>query len=216
MPYTEFMSRWKYNRSKPVIGLAGGIGSGKSTVARLFASEGCAVIDSDALAHEALQSPEVGAVLRDWLGDAAFHSDGRVNRKAVGGLVFGNPENIARLNGLIHPRVAALRDGLMKTYLDDSAVLAIVWDSPLLVETGLHADCDAVVFINVPREIRLQRVREKRGWTAEELERREKLQFPLDKKAQVADYCLDNSGDEASSLRQVQRVLSQLSAKNAS
>jgi dephospho-CoA kinase len=208
------MTPWKHSRSKPVIGLVGGIGSGKSTIARLFASEGCAVIDSDALAHEALQTPEVRAQLRDWLGEAAFHPDGGVNRRAVGGLVFNNPEKIARLNQLIHPRVATMRDALMRTYLADGAVRAIVWDSPLLVETGLHEGCDAVVFIDVSREMRLQRLQEKRGWTAEELERREKLQIPLDKKAQVADYCVDNSGDEASGLRQIQRVLSQLSAKN--
>ena len=193
-----------------MIGLTGGIGAGKSTVARLFGSQGCAVIDSDALSHEALQLPEVKGELEQWLGRAILNSDGSVSRKAVGGRVFGNPEDIQRLNGIIHPRVAAMREEAMRRYLGDVSVVAIVWDSPLLVEAGLYRDCDAVVFVNVPLEIRLERVRENRGWTPQELTRREKLQFPLDKKAQVADYCVDNSKDEASSLRQVQRVLSHL------
>jgi dephospho-CoA kinase len=206
---------WKANRPKPVIGLTGGIGSGKSTIARLFASQGCGVIDSDVLAHEALQSAEVRGALREWLGEGVFNSDGSVNRRAVGGVVFKDSGKLERLNGLIHPRVAEMREKRMREYLAEERVRAIVWDTPLLVEAGLYRECDAVVFIKVPWEQRLERVKQKRGWTVEELERREKLQFPLDKKAQVADYCIDNSGDEASSLRQVQRVLSQLSARSS-
>jgi dephospho-CoA kinase len=208
------MPPWKHNRSKPVIGLTGGIGAGKSSIARLFGSLGCAVIDSDALSHEALQSSDVKTVLEQWLGPGIYNADGSVSRKAVGGMVFGDVEKISRLNGVIHPRVATMREALMKRYLVDPAIAAIVWDSPLLMETGLYRDCDAVVFVNVPLGVRLERVRQGRGWTPEELARREKLQFPLDKKAQVADYCVDNSQDEASSLRQVQRVLSQLLSKS--
>src|SRR6478752_6873311 len=104
------MPPWKYHRSKPVIGLTGGIGAGKSTIARLFASQGCAVIDSDALSHAVLQSPEVKAALEQWLGKSIFNADGSVSRKTVGGIVFGDAEKIGRLNGLIHPRVATLRD----------------------------------------------------------------------------------------------------------
>src|ERR1035437_313847 len=98
------MPTWKHHRSKPVIGLTGGIGSGKSTVARLFASQGCAVIDSDKLAHEALQSPDVKAALRSWLDAEVFNPDGSVNRKAVAHRVFSDPAPAGRLNGTIHPK----------------------------------------------------------------------------------------------------------------
>jgi dephospho-CoA kinase len=206
------MARWKQDRSKPVIGIAGGIGSGKSLISRLFAALGCAVIDSDVLSHEILQTQEVKEELRRWLGDGVFDGDGSVNRRAVAHQVFGDVGRTKRLNELIHPRVADRRNQLMYQYLQDPSARAIVWDSPLLVETGLDKECDAVVYVEVPRNVRLERLRATRGWGAEELERREKLQFSLDKKALIADYCIDNSGDEASSQRQVQRVLSQLLA----
>ena len=204
------MHRWKHNRGKPVIGITGGIGSGKSTVAQMFAAEGCAVIDSDQLAHEALQSPEVKAELLAWLGREVFNADGSVNRPEVGKRVFADAAQLERLNGLIHPRVDQRRRELMEQYLMDGGIKAIAWDVPLLFEVGLDRDCDAVVFVDTPRPIRLQRLQKNRGWTPEELDRREKLQFPLDKKTQLADYCMDNSRDQASTLRLVQKVLSQI------
>jgi dephospho-CoA kinase len=203
---------WKHSNPKPVIGLAGGIGSGKSTIARLFASEGCAVIDSDADAHDVLQTEAVRTELRRWLGDDIFTADGTVNRKAVGSRIFSDPAQVQRLNALIHPRVAAQRELSMANYLADPAIRAVVWDTPLLYEVGLDQECDAVVFVKTPREIRLARVLKSRGWSPDELDKRENLQIPLDKKAQLADYCLNNTGDAASSLRQVQQLLSQILA----
>ncbi|MCL2645536.1 MAG: dephospho-CoA kinase [Phycisphaerales bacterium] len=209
------MHRWKHNRSKPVIGITGGIGSGKSTVAQMFASQGCAVIDSDRLAHEVLQSREVKEELLAWLGQEVFNADGSVNRREVAKRVFADASQTERLNGLIHPRVDRRRRELMEGYLADDGgggVGAVGWGVPLLFGVGLNRECDAVIFVDVPRPIRLRRLRENRGWTAEELDRREKLQFPLDKKAQLADYCMDNSSDQASTLRLVQQVLSQILA----
>ena len=203
---------WKHDRPKPVIGLSGGIGSGKSTIAALFASQGCAVIDSDADAHLVLQSDPVRHELRQWLGDNVFHPDGLVNRKAVGSRIFTDPAQVERLNALIHPRVAAQPRTFHAKYLTDPAIRAIIWDTPLLFEVGLDKECDALVFVKVPREVRLERVRKNRGWTPEELDKRENFQFPLDKKAELSDYCLNNTGDSASSLRQVQQVLSQILA----
>ncbi|MGN6371029.1 MAG: dephospho-CoA kinase [Phycisphaerae bacterium] len=203
---------FKHHPTKPVIGLIGGIGSGKSTIARHFASLGCAVIDSDAVAHQVLQSPEVKDLLREWLGDGIFRHDGSVSRRAVAERVFQTPADTQRLNDIIHPRVAQHREKAMAGYLREAGVIAIVWDTPLLLETGLNQECDAVVFVKAPREQRLQRIIASRGWSAAELDRREKLQIPLDKKADIADYCIDNSGDDTSSLRQVQRVLSQILA----
>ncbi len=207
---------WKYGRNKPVIGIIGGIGSGKSAVAAMFAGEGCAVIDSDALAHEVLESAEVKAALREWLGEGVFEDGTRVNRKALGKLVFADAEKLERLNGLVHPRIRVRRDELMVRYLADPGVKAIIWDTPLLVEVGLDRECDAVVFVKTRAEIRQARVRQSRGWNPAELEKREKSQIGLDKKAAIADYCIDNSGDEVASVLQVQRVLSLLFSKNHS
>ena len=211
--YTLLM-QWKHGRTKPVIGIIGGIGSGKSAVAGQFAREGCAVIDSDALGHEVIQLPEVKAELRQWLGAGVFDEQGRVNRKAVGKLVFADPVKLERLNGMIHPRIGRQRDALMVRYMADPAVRAVVWDTPLLLETGLNRECDAVVFVKASEEIRRERVAKTRGWSAAELEKREKSQIRLDKKALVADYYVDNNGDEVASLLQVQRVLSHLFSAN--
>lgn len=204
---------WKHGRPKPVIGITGGIGAGKSAVARLFAREGCATINSDELSHEALQSAPVREALRNWLGGHVFDASGVVNRKAVAKEVFGSPEALDRLNYLIHPLVAQRRQELMVRYMADPSIRAVIWDTPLLLESGLERECDAIVFVKVPRHMRLERILRDRGWDEQELSRREKLQIPLDKKAQVADYCVDNSGDEVATLLQVQRVLSHLFEK---
>jgi len=201
---------WKHGRTKPVIGIIGGIGAGKSTLARLFEQEGCRVIDSDTLAHDVLREETIKNSLRAWLGPTIFAADGSVDRKTLGRRVFADEATRQKLNALIHPRVAERRDLLMKDYGSDPKVRAVIWDSPLLVETGLHRECDAVVFVDTPRELRELRVQKTRGWSKDELAAREKSQFPLDKKAEIADYYIDNSGDEVASLDQVRRVLSQL------
>ncbi len=205
-------ANWKFNRPKPVIGIIGGIGSGKSMVSRLLAGEGCGGIDSDAASHEIIETAGVKKALVEWLGREVLRADGTVDRKAVARHVFGDAGGVARLNGMIHPEVARRREEWMAVYMADPAVRAVVWDTPLLVEAGLAQACDAVIFVGVSEEIRQKRVQEKRGWGAQELAKREKLQIPLDKKAAIADYCVDNSGDEAATLSQVQRVLSQLFA----
>lgn len=204
---------WKDNRTKPVIGLLGGIGSGKSAIAGMFAAEGCVVVDSDKLSHEILQSSEIKAELRLWLGDSIFDSQGNVIRAALGQIVFKNAEQLARLNQLIHPREEQRRRALMQHAMNNGACKAVVWDTPLLLELGLNRECDVLVFVDTPLEIRLERVKITRGWTPDELSRREKIQIPLDKKAQVADYCINNSGDQAASQHQVHQILSLLLSK---
>jgi dephospho-CoA kinase len=126
--------------------------------------------------------------------------------------VFSDAGEARRLSGLIHPIVRRWRDELMGVAFVDPLVKAIVWDTPLLFEAGLEKECDVAVFVKVERGERLRRLSEGRGWGEDDLGKREKLQFSLDKKAELADYCIDNSGDEASTLRQVQQILSQILA----
>lgn len=209
------MSPWKNNHPKPVIGLAGGIGSGKSTVARALEALGCGVVSADSDAHLVLELPEVQQELRRWWGDKVIGPDNRLSRKQIAAIVFANPAEAQRLNALVHPRVGQLRVRRTQAFFADPRISAVVWDAALLFEVGLHRECDAAIFVEVPYEQRLARVQQTRGWTAEELARRENLQFPLDKKRKLADYVLDNSGEEAASLHQVQRVLSQILARKS-
>lgn len=204
------VSRKKIIGCKPVIGLVGGIGCGKSLVARQLAGLGCAVIDSDALAHAAIQRPEVRSQLVEWWGPEVLNPDGTVNRKAVASRVFDNPEELKRLEKLIHPLVHEARRRLHGSYATDPKVLAIVEDSPLLIESQIDRECDAVIFVDASWANRLQRLAQSRGWSERELSLREKNQAPLDKKLKAADYMVDNNAGEDECLLQVRRVFSKI------
>jgi dephospho-CoA kinase len=177
-------------RGKPIIGIVGGIGSGKSYVARLFGEEGCLVIDADALVREAYEDPAVRQRLRSWWGGDVFRADGTIDRRAIAGRVFVDDAERRRLEGLLHPWVNERRRQIMEAA--DAQTVAFVWDTPLLMETGLNRECDAVVFVDAPESERLRRVAAQRGWDEQELRRREKLQMPLDKKRELSDDVLVN------------------------
>lgn len=195
--------------AQPVIGLLGAPGSGKSTFARALAEAGCAVIDADRLAHEALGEPAVTAVLRRWWGEGVFDRSGKPDRAAIGRIVFEDAQARQKLEGLLHPRVHARREQLRAAARDDRRVRAIVEDMPLLLETGLDDEVDVLVFVDTPREERLKRLADSRGWDAAELDRREKSQSPLDTKRDRADYVIDNR-DGADLASQARRLLEEL------
>jgi dephospho-CoA kinase len=202
--------------SKPVIGIAGGIGSGKSFVAKLFGELRCAVIDSDQQARAAYQNPAVTQALREWWGEAVFKPDGDVDRAQIARRVFTDDAQRRRLEELIHPIVAAARDREMAAAAKDPQVVAYVWDTPLLFEAGLNAQCDAIVFVDAPVADRLRRVAETRGWDEAELLRRQKLQWPLDTKGQISDYVVTNTADAEYARGQVREVLSRILARSSS
>ena len=179
-------------RTKPVIGLAGGIGAGKSTVARLLESLGAAVIDSDRLSHEELASADVAATLRDWWGDAVFNPAGAVDRSKVAAIVFNDRAELTRLEGLLYPRIRRRQEALLRSFGGDPKVKAIVLDSPKLFEAGLNELCDTVIFVEADDAVRVRRVCQTRGWTEEELHRRENLFNPLDQKRANADHAIIN------------------------
>jgi dephospho-CoA kinase len=198
--------------SKPIIGLAGGVGSGKSFVAQIFAEFGALVIASDEQVHRAYGRDDVKATLRRWWGDGVFAADGSVDRKAVAKIVFRDEIQKRRLEALIHPIVNQQRAEIMAAAGGDSAVKAFVWDIPLLFETGLNRACDAVVFVDAPLEIRQERVKATRGWPAEELTRREILQMPLDKKRSISHYMVSNDGSADVVREQARDVFSRILA----
>ena len=183
--------------NKPIIGIAGGIGSGKSHVAKLFGELGCLVIDADALVRQAYQDQSVLLSLRNGLPAEVFNSDGSVDRKALATHIFSNRHDRMKLEGIVHPWVAARRDQIMAAAANDSHVKAFIWDTPLLFESGLHRTCDAIVFVDTTEAERFARVRDTRGWTIDELRKREVLQWPLDKKKEMSNYVLRNSPNPA-------------------
>lgn len=202
---------------KPIIGVAGGIGSGKTTVAAMLGDLGAGVISSDRLNRDELDSPEVLSEIREWWGEKVIDSAGRADREALRELVRTDNAARRRLESLTHPRIAARRQRMMADFFADDRIRAIVWDSPLLFEAGLAERCDYIIFVEAAPEQRLARVRRERGWTEEDLERFENLQKPLDFKRQRADYIVENNSDIDAVRREVERVFSRiLSAAKAS
>lgn len=201
------------NPSKPVIGLAGGIGGGKSAVAAEFEKLGCVVIDSDRLNHEVLETTDVKRILSDWWGEDVIGPDGRIRRDLIAQVIFSDPAARRRLESLVFPLIDARRTAIMQESIQDPAVKAIVLDSPLLFESGLDRQCSAIVFVEATEATRLRRLREARGWDLEELHRRERWQTPVATKRAQSDYTIHNE-DPAELLRsQVSEVLERIVSK---
>ncbi len=196
--------------SKPVVGLAGGIGSGKSEVGRILASLGAAVISSDQLNRQELENTEVKDTLARWWGPRVLADDGSVDRAVVSEIIFADETQKSRLEALTHPRIAQRRQRLMEQYSHDSGVPLIVIDSPLLFETHLDRLCDRIIFVESDRAIRLERVRASRGWSADELDRREKMQQPLEFKRARADHVCTNNSDVGALRQQVKAIFSRI------
>jgi dephospho-CoA kinase len=199
--------------NKPIIGITGGIGSGKSTIATMFGELGCLVISSDQQIQQAYQDPAIISQLLKWWGDGVLQADGKLNKRKISDIVFGDPQQRKRLEELLHPRVAHLRDKQMNEAGRQNQIKAIIWDTPLLFEAGLEKGCDAVVFVDLPLAQRLERVARDRGWDEAELHRREKSQWSLDKKKEISDYIIDNTADADYVRGQVREVLFRILAK---
>ena len=191
-----------------VIGLLGGIGSGKSTVGRILAEEGCVVSDADAIVRNLLDQADIRSELISWWGEDIL-KDGRIDRPGIARVVFADSEQRARLEGLLHPRVEEER---RRMFAEAGNARALVIDAPLLLEVGLDDGCDVLVFVDTPQEHRVARVKD-RGWTSEDLDAREKAQWPLDRKRQVAHYVLVNDGDFASLRRRTIDLLQSLAPR---
>ena len=193
-----------------MVGLAGGVGSGKSTVAGIMGELGAGVIESDQLSHLEINSPAVKKSIGQWWGQEVFGNDGRVDRKKVATIVFRDPSQRHRLEALLHPRIAVRRTDLMAEFDRQPRVKMIVFDSPLLYEADLDLTCDAVIFVDAELDKRKERSEKAHDWPKGELERREKSQQPLDMKRARADYICKNNSTLADLRKQVERIVSQI------
>jgi len=183
----------KTSEKSPIIGLTGGVGCGKSTVARQFERLGCAVISADELNHDVIGLPKVVQQIQQWWGQRMLDGQGRIARGAVGRVVFEDESELKKLTDLVHPLVELRERELLEVYVADPAVRAVVLDVPLLIEVGQDKWCDTIVFIEADEHIRQERVRQKLGWGPEQRKKVEKLQLGLDIKAEMADYTLRNN-----------------------
>ncbi len=191
-----------------VIGIVGGIASGKSWVAEQFARLGAVVLDADRVGHDVLRLPEVEAALRSRLGPGVFDQAGRVDRRAVADRVFAPPPDGPRerefLEQLTHPKIGQRLVEQVSNLKAQGNVPAVVLDAAVLLEAGWRDVCDKVVFVDAPRDVRLERARS-RGWTEKEFDAREQSQQPLDAKRQAADAVIDNSGSTDKTQAQIEQ-----------
>lgn len=200
---------------KPIIGLCGGIGAGKSEVARELGRLGGLLIDSDQLNHEVLRRPEVRDTLRQWWGDEILGEDGKVDHGRLAKLVFEDAEQKRRLESLVHPLIAALREDMIQNSAGDPTVRAIILDSPLLLESNLDRLCYVVVFVEASETHRLRRLQRTRGWDLQELRRRERWQMPPGEKRSRSRYVVRNEGSIEQLRSQAREVFEQVVAEHS-
>lgn len=193
-----------------VVGLTGNIASGKSEVARLWAAAGVPVLDSDALAREAVRPGSDGlAAVVEAFGPEVLAPDGSLDRARMRQRVFRDPRARARLEGILHPRIAALRDRWLAERRAAGDPLVVV-EIPLLFEVGLEDTVDLVVLVDAPPEIRLERLVRARGLEPEEARRLMASQLDPAAKRARAHHVLDNSGTLAELHRAAEELLARL------
>jgi len=180
---------------KPILGIVGGIGSGKSYIAALLAKHGGQIIDADRLGHEALLSPAIKNQIKKLWGEEVLDDQGEVDRKKLAAIVFTRSNEKEKLEAIVFPFIGQGIADAIKQYQVDDKVKFFILDAAILLETGWKDHCDAVIFVEASESTRLKRVAG-RGWDAQELHRREASQWPLDRKKAACQHIIPNEGDE--------------------
>lgn len=177
-----------------LVGLTGGIGAGKSTVAQLFEERGVPIVDADAIARDVVKPGEPAlAELVEHFGDSILGAGGELNRGKLAEVAFADAESNEALNAIMHPAISAETAKRIDALRGDHSV--IVHDVPLLVEAGLAGNYDLTVLVDTPAEVRLQRLTELRGMDPEDAKKRIAAQATDEQRRAVCDVALDNSGD---------------------
>lgn len=191
-----------------VIGLTGGIATGKSTASRFFAEAGVPVVDADQLARQVVEpgQPAWEGIRREF-GDAVLQSDGALDREALAEIVFRDPDARKRLNAIVHPRVAEEAARQVKRLLAADPEGIVVYDVPLLFETGSENRFELVAVVYAPRSEQIRRLRKRDGLTAEAAERRLDSQIDIEEKARRAQVVLDNRGSQEQLQAQVLELI---------
>jgi dephospho-CoA kinase len=199
--------------TKPVIGLVGGVGSGKSAAAGEFAALGCLVIDADAIGHKLLRAEDVRRRIRRRWGARVFDADGNVDRRALGRIVFGSADDLAALNEIVWPLIGGEISAALGAAVADPNVPAAVLDAAVLFEAGWDGMCSHVLFVDAPDEVRRQRAAA-RGVAEGAWAAREKSQFSLDIKKARCYVVVDNSSSLSHLREQVRRIFQRLASQD--
>ncbi len=189
---------------KPVVGLTGGIASGKSTVSNYLRQCGVAIIDADLVARQVVDvgQPAYRQIVA-YFGEAILTENGTIDRKALGAIVFNDKAKLEKLESFTHPAIEVAFKSGVEELQQNSQTPFIVLDIALLFEVGMQSLCDQVWLVTVDRQLQIERLCQRDGITPEAASRIIDLQMPLAEKAQLADVLIDNNGDIKALQRQV-------------
>jgi dephospho-CoA kinase len=196
-----------------LVGLTGGIASGKSLVAKLLKDLGAYIIDADEIAHEVIQpgTPAYQEVLNQF-GKEILRQDGIIDRTKLGKLVFNDSVKRSILEGIIHPRVFAEEEARRGQIAQRDPEAVVIFDAPLLIETHAHELMDKVIVVYADRKAQLKRLKERDHLDTAEAKRRIAAQLPLSDKKQYADYVIDGMASPQEVSRQTEAIYQELKA----
>lgn len=193
-----------------LIGLTGGIATGKSTVSRYLQERGAWIVDADRIAHEVVEPGEEGLQqVVAHFGSAVLLPDGRLNRQRLGHLVFSDAVKRKALEQILHPLIRARMWAEVERARTANSPW-IVLDVPLLIENGLYQEVDAVILVVVSQETQLARLMERDHVSEEEAKRRIAAQMPLDEKRHYAHFIIDNDGTIEATYKQIDEILAKI------
>jgi len=206
--------------SAPVIGLVGGIGSGKSFLSKALTNRyRVALVEGDATGHQVLKEDSVKKAIRDRFGNEVFDREGEVDRRSMSSRVFGSSptarEARAILEAIVHPHITERLTQQIAAAQNRPEIELVVLDAALLLEAGWSSLCDRVIFVDASDEQRLSRVEQSRGWSPAQLRAREESQFSLERKRREADDVVDNSRTADHALTQLEAILSRIAPQLA-
>jgi dephospho-CoA kinase len=203
-----------------LVGLTGGIATGKSTVSALLRQLGCEIIDADLLAREVVEpgQPSLAQIVTEF-GRDVVTAAGALDRKKLGAIVFANPERRRRLEAITHPAIRDRFQARLDELAERGFVGLVVFDAAVMIESGNYKNMDRLVVVVTDEPTQLARLHGRDGTDDAENRRKVASQMPLAEKAKLADYVIDNSGDREATAEQVRRVfaalMSELEARSA-
>ena len=186
-----------------VIGIAGGIASGKSTIAKMLESLGADVIDADKICHQLINTKDIAQEITKRWGSHIQDNHGKIKRRALAEIVFSDREKVSALNSIIHPKAIEQIKSRIAKLKNDAATKAIVLDVALLVESNLVDICDITLFVDSKKSKCETRVQDSRKWPLDELTKRERFQGLLPQKRDIADVIINNNHSKEDTLTQV-------------
>ncbi len=198
------------------VGLTGGLASGKTFVGHALADLGCYLIEADKLGHQVMLpgAEAYDAIIREF-GFTVLDADGRISRRKLSGIVWGNPERLEKLNSLIHPPVREREESRMAEIARTDHGAIVVVEAAILVETGRYKDFDRLIVVTCSSEEQMERALERGSYNKEEILARMSRQLPLEQKLRVADYVIDTSGAKEATIEQVRKVYGSLRSLTA-